>query len=638
MRDTGMSTKRPFTRITERMPFLADLKQGVAFIVCYYFCLVLLAIVYKAVFFALNFDKETLEIGDLVNVLLYGLRHDFAVAGYFTAIPLLLTLLVTVKRIPLRIFYRCYNGLIAFAVSIGFIADITLYPYWEHKLDAASILIYLDSPSNAAASVSTMHIVILAIILAGLTYAIYKLLSSICKREPSRTEAKRGYTGKVIQSMVYILLAGVMFLGIRGGVSESTNNVGSVYHTSSTFLNHSAVNPIFSFMYTATNMEDFSEEYAFFDDDELQEVTAGLFKHSEEVTDTLLNCTRPNIITIIFEGTGAALIEELGGMQDVTPNINSLSKEGVLFTSCYANSYRTDRGVICTLSGYPSFPKTSVMKTANKSQKLPSLATSLKEAGYCNTFLYGGDINFTNMQGYLFSTGYDRTISDKDFTIEETATHRWGANDDITFNRLYDIVMTEKREPWHITYLTLSSHEPWEVPYDRIKNDKKANAFAFTDEEFGKFIKRLKTSGKWDNTLIICIADHTVMGYPEGTGQTDKERNRILFMLLGGAVKSPGRIDKLCNQTDMVATILAQLQLPLTGFKFSRNILSPEYTVPFAYHSFNNGISFIDSTGFSVIDLNSHREFFSEPETGSEERCRKAKAILQSTYHDFINL
>ena len=87
MRETGMSTKRLFTRITERMPFLADLKQGVAFIVCYYFCLVLLAIVYKAVFFALNFDKETLEIGDLVNVLLYGLRHDFAVAGYFTAIP-----------------------------------------------------------------------------------------------------------------------------------------------------------------------------------------------------------------------------------------------------------------------------------------------------------------------------------------------------------------------------------------------------------------------------------------------------------------------------------------------------------------------------------------------------------------------
>jgi hypothetical protein len=128
------------------------------------------------------------------------------------------------------------------------------------------------------------------------------------------------------------------------------------------------------------------------------------------------------------------------------------------------------------------------------------------------------------------------------------------------------------------------------------------------------------------------------MGYPEGTGQTDKERNRILFMLLGGAVKSPGRIDKLCNQTDMVATILAQLQLPLAEFKFSRNILSPEYTIPFAYHSFNNGISFIDSTGFSVIDLNSHKEFFSEPEACSEERCRKAKAILQSTYNDFINL
>ena len=620
------------------MPFLADLKQGVAFIVCYYSLFVLLGIAYKTIFLALNIGEETLSLGNLANVLFYGLKHDFAVAGYFTAIPLLMTIAVTIRRIPLSIFYRCYNGLIAFAISIGFVADITLYPYWKHKLDAASILVYIDSPTNAAASVRTTQIVILSVIIAGLTYAIYRLLSLICSKEPSHSKARGSSAGKIIQGIVYILLGGVMFLGIRGGVSESTNNIGSVYHTSNTLLNHSAVNPIFSFMYTATDMEDFSEEYAFFDNEELKEITTGLFGQNEEITDTLLNCTRPNIITIILEGTGAAVIEELGGMPGVTPNINRLSKEGVLFTNCYANSYRTDRGVICTLSGYPSFPKTSVMKTANKSQELPSLATSLCKAGYSNTFLYGGDINFTNMQGYLLSTGYERTISDKDFTIEETGTHSWGANDDITFNKLYDIVMEEKKEPWHITYLTLSSHEPWEVPYDRIKNDKKANAFAFTDEEFGKFIKRLKTSGKWDNTLIICIADHTVMGYPEGTGQTDKERNRILFMLLGGAVKSPGRIDKLCNQTDMVATILAQLQSPLTGFKFSRNILSPEYSVPFAYHSFNNGISFIDSTGFSVIDLNSHREFFSEPETGSEERYRKAKAILQSTYNDFINL
>jgi hypothetical protein len=188
------------------------------------------------------------------------------------------------------------------------------------------------------------------------------------------------------------------------------------------------------------------------------------------------------------------------------------------------------------------------MKDANKCSRLPSLAGSLKEAGYTNTFLYGGDIMFTNMNGYLLFTGYDRLISDKDFTREEKATHRWGAGDDITFDRLYDTIMEAGDEPWHITYLTLSSHEPWEVPYNRIDDDKVANSFAFTDEMLGKFVERLKASGKWDNTLIICIADHCVTGYPAGIRQTDKERNHILLMMLGGAINEASRLTQYATR------------------------------------------------------------------------------------------
>ena len=192
-------------------------------------------------------------------------------------------------------------------------------------------------------------------------------------------------------------------------------------------------------------------------------------------------------------------------------------------------------------------------------------------------------------------------------------------------------------KPWHITYLTLSSHEPWEVPYNRIEDDKVANSFAFTDEMLGKFVERLKASDKWDNTLIICIADHCVTGYPAGIRQTDKERNHILLMMLGGAINGAKQIEKICNQTDFVATLLAQLQLPNNDFKFSRNILSPQYTSPFAYHCYNNGISLMDSTGYSVYDLTGCKET-TAPTPESAERIKRAKAILQSTYNDFFNL
>lgn len=634
-----MSIKEKIRKIAAQAPFLPKLGQGVLFLLKYYFAIVALSVVYKVIFLIFNHPGENCSFGDYVDIIRYGLKHDFAVAGYFSIIPLFLNIVIIFKEIPLGIFYKCYNSILSFAIALAFISDFTLYPYWGHKLDASAIIVYIDSPANAAASVTTMHLILLGIALAALTFITYKAFSFVCrKRHRKKRDESRSIFGRIIQSIAYILIGGIMFLGIRGGVTESTNNIGTVYYTNRMVLNHAAINPVFSFMHTLANIEDFSDEYDFFNEEERMSIFDGLYRQDTQITDTLLTNAHPNVITIILEGMGACFVEELGGKKGITPNISRLCNEGVLFTDCHANSYRTDRGLICTLSGYPSFPKTSVMKATNKSQKLPSLAASLKEAGYTSTFLYGGDVNFTNMNGYFYSTGYDKVLSNKDFSSKEASTHKWGVSDDITFDRLFRMTQSMEEEPWHITFLTLSSHEPWEVPYNRIKNDEKANAFAFTDEMLGKFIDRLKTTDVWDNTLIICIADHTVMGYPQGARQTDRNRNHILLLLLGGAIKRPLRINSICNQSDMVATILAQMQLPIDEFRFSRNILSPEYSYPFAYSSFNNGITFIDSTGHSTLDLDSGIELVNSPEEGGEKRIRRAKATLQSTYTDFMNL
>ena len=610
------------------------MKERSLFITRYYFSLIALFIIYKLLFLALNSGDESITVTDYLSVICNGLLHDFAVAGYFTTVPLLLTIATLFADFSLKGFLRGYNVFVAVAIVLAFVADATLYPYWSFKLDA-TVLAYIDSPANAIASIAVWHLILLILIFLSVTFGVYKLLRAVS------AERFIQFTGnikeRIIALLLFILAGGVMFIGIRGGISESTNNIGSVYFSDKAILNHAAVNPAFSFIYSSMKVENFSKEYTFFEDEEREAIFEALYPTDNEVTDTLLNTRRPNIITIIFEGLSAVLVEELGGQSGVTPNFGRLSKEGVLFTNTYANSFRTDRGLICILSGYPSFPKTSVMKSTVKSQKLPSLASSLAKAGYKNTFLYGGDINFTNMRGYLYSTGYERAIADSDFSTAERTTHQWGANDDITFNRLYDLIMEQESEPWHITFLTLSSHEPWTVPYDRIKDDEIANAFAFTDEEFGKFVARLRETDKWENTLIICISDHTLARYPKESKQSDINRNQIPMMFIGGAVKESRRIDSFCNQTDLVATILAQLDLPTDEFVFSRNILSPDYIYPFAYNCFNNGFSFIDSTGITLYDLDSHNTVHNGQADGYDRRLERGKAILQTTYSDFYN-
>ncbi len=568
------------------------------------------------------------SITNYLDVAWHGIPLDAAVAGYLIAIPLLLTIVSTFVYIPMRKLLIVYNAFTAIAISSAFIADISLYPFWEFKLDA-SFLIYIDSPSNAFASVSAAYIttrLIAAIILAA---AIFLLLHKATPLGLRRTKHR------FISLFTTLSVGALLFLVIRGGVGESTNNIGKVYYSDKQFLNHSAVNPIFSFIYSMGKRENYKEAYSFYTPEELAALTEGLFPNDPAITDTLLNTTRPNIITIILEGMGSNLIESMGGRKGITPNFDQLTMEGVIFTNCYANSYRTDRGVLSTLSGYASFPKTSVMKSPVKSRNLPSLASSLGKAGYHNTFLYGGDINFTNMKSYLYSTGYNELISDRDFSIEQQNTHLWGVTDHFTFDSLFTLIHNRGEEPWHITHLTLSSHEPWTVPYIKFPDDEIANSFAYTDSCLGDFIDRLKASDLWSNTLVICLPDHTLARYPERTEGDDALRNKIPVLFTGGAVKEAKRIETICNQSDIAATLLAQLSLPIDDFEFSRNVLSPSYTAPFAYHTFNNGMILIDSTGYTLYDLDANGIRIERPADELHRRADKAKAILQTTYDNY---
>ncbi len=114
--------------------------------------------------------------------------------------------------------------------------------------------------------------------------------------------------------------------------------------------------------------------------------------------------------------------------------MDKFGKEGVLFTNFYANSFRTDRGLASIISGYPGQPSTSIMKYPEKTDGLPSIPRSLKNAGYSLEYYYGGDADFTNMRSYLVSSGIEKIISETDFPLSERQG-KWGAPDHTLFQR-----------------------------------------------------------------------------------------------------------------------------------------------------------------------------------------------------------
>ena len=601
------------------------MKKRLTYLGCFFASILGYFLLQKPVFMLYNgaCEKGT-AFTDYLRVLFHGFTLDAATTGYLTAIPWPVIMVERcVLGFPLKKILIGYYVLISLATTLIFIGDMALYPFWGFKLDA-SIFLYLDSPKNAMASVSLGFILIrllcILILSALVTWGLYKITPANLPQVQKR----------IAGSLITILLGGVIFIIIRGGVTESTSNVGQAYFCNDEFLNHSAINPDFSLLSSISKTTDFAQQFNFFDEEKRADLFEGLYADTGENEVSLLTTNRPNVLIILMEGFGGVFVESLGGVPDVSPNLERLSKEGVFFTNCYANSFRTDRGTVCTFSGYQSFPTVSVMKSPAKSRTLPSIAEKLREQGYATDFLYGGDINFTNMKSYLLGSGYQHLTADVDFSMEERK-NPWGVNDDITFEYLYrQIKERNTNQPWHTAFLTLSSHEPFEVPYSRLANER-LNAFAYTDSCIGDFVKQFRRLPQWKNTAVVLVPDH-LGAYPERIGNLETGRYRIPLLIVGGAVRGPERIGVYGSQQDIAATLLAQLSIPHGEFTFSKDMLNPAsphfafFTVPdaFGFLTPDNQLIFNNEADAIVVDEG--------PKKG--QNLSLGQAYLQKLYDD----
>lgn len=596
------------------------MRQRLLYLIKVYLLTLTLFVIAKIVFMIFNYAGHPFTVSDMIDVIIHGLSLDLSTSLYILILPFLTTVVsLWWDHSSLQTFLHIYYAVIAIILTLTFIADTSLYPFWGFKLDA-SCLQYLETPTEVKSSVSGLYMAIRLILLIAGSYGLYRIYKAI----PFKVKAPNMRRSATVTNLLFIPL---FIIGIRGGLDESTTNIGQVYFSQNQFLNHSAVNPVFSFLSsfekTASNIVD----YDFFSQGECDTLMKGLYPTTSVTSAPLLTTTRPDIVIILMESAGSIFEEAM-------PHLRRLKGEGIDFTACYGNTWRTDRGTVCTYSGYPSFPTSSVMKMPQKTNYLPGIAASLRKAGYQTSYLYGGDINFTNMRSFLVTTGWEKLIWKADYNSEEQNSAKWGVRDDITFNTLYEQIAAIDTAANHQRHLfgfsTLSSHEPWDVPLRKLDQEI-PNAFYYLDTCIGDFIDKLKQLPQWENLLIIFLPDHSI-DYGQYT-ETLQERNKIPMVWAGGAVKAPRKITKLCNQTDLAATLLAQLRLPHDQYRWSRDVLSASYRYPFAVHNYNNGFTVADSTGFIAFDLESNR-LITNKSSQAARLERMGKAILQATTAD----
>lgn len=588
------------------------------------------------VFFILyqwDYAKQT-PLRLLLSSCWYGLQMDLAVAAYLAV--LLILLLIGGLFFPVLSSFRVilifsFTFVVLQLLVIG--ADAGIYEAWGTRIDSTPLR-YLSDPKEMWASVSHLPLVWIGIGFLLISYLLFRLVRVLLHKSMHLLQPAQR---KGPQAGLLVLALALMAIPIRGGFQLQPLNQSTVYFCNNQFANNAAINASWNFLHSIYEISRVkSNTYLCMPDAEAQAVMDGLYLHSDSTTPVLKPGIKdPDIVFIVWESfTAKALHMKLGG-KPVTPRFEQLLQEGIFFSQCYSTGDRTDKGLGGLFSAYPSMPKMAIVKYPEKTANLPGLGKLLAARNYHSRFYYGGEPEFANIKSYMMAQQFLDITSKSSFS-EKDMNSKWGAHDGIVYQRILHELPALK-EPYFLSWLTLTSHEPFETPVPSVfegtdMSTKFLNSLHYADSCVGAFIDSLKKRPSWQHTLVVISADH---GHYEPVTGKRADNYHIPVLWLGGALQQQGIvISKTVSQLDMPVSVAAQLGLDHSGMRFGQNIFDPA-TKPWAMFVFNDGIGYVTDSSRLMYDNAGKRMVFEEGKTGPDQE-RKARALMQLIYADFL--
>ena len=578
-----------------------------------------------------NKESFKLDLSDWFAVLWHGLRLDLSAGAYLMIIPVIVLGLLSIFNGKLsQYFINAYTTILLFVVLFLGVVDMELYSYWGFKLDVTPV-IFLKTPKDALASVSYLEVGLLILLVGFLFYLWYRIYRKLILA-PFKSVVKKS----VFYSFTSLFLLGFLLIPVRGGIGIAPINISSAYFHSNRFANHSAVNVLWNTVYSIVDRKKLQTTYKFMEEKKANELFHALYPEDHESVKVLKG--NSNIILFILESFSNKIIEELGGLPGITPEMDKLCRNSMVFSNFFATGDRSDKGIVGILSGFPAQPTTSIINYPSKTQDLPFLLKPFHNHGYYTAFYYGGDLNFANFKSYFTNPAMDKIVTVNDFP-SELNTQKWGVPDEYLFDRILADADTIKN-PFFIYCFTLSSHEPYDIPMkpffgNSSIEERSKSGFYYTDKCIGEFMEKARNKTWWDNTLIIFLADHGSRS-PGFIPNHVKEKFQIPMIWTGGAVLTHDTvITKYSSQTDLPLTLLKQFDYEHDGYNYSKDIFDNS-SPSFAMYFFNNGFGFMSDSASLIYDNNFHKFILGE---GKDFTLflEPSKAYLQKLSGDFYS-
>lgn len=569
---------------------------------------------------------------------LYGLRLDLSTACAAATIPFILWSLQQFnKRKLFHTINLVFNITCIAVITLLSIANLKMYGEWGTPLSARAFS-YLLYPKEVLTFISLWSVLLI------LTITVIFIFIGINAYKNFVTDFSYPIENKKLRIATIVTLFTLLIVGYRGGLQLAPINESAAYYSNLQINNHIATNNIWYLAHSFVDANDTENPYQFMDAKEAKSITADLFASTSDKTVIITKSSRPNIVIIVLESWTADIIQKLDGEHDVTPYFNELCKDGLLFSQMYSSGYRTEQGLVSILSGFPAQPNNSIITTPSKAEQLPNLNIELGKQGYQSSFYYGGEIEFANMKSYLMNSHFEKIIDKNDFE-ENQLNSKWGAHDEYVLKKQLN-EMNKEKQPFFSIVLTLSTHEPFEVtmqtPFHGSEEQERFKKAAYyTDYCLHTYFTEAKKQTWYNNTLFILVADH---GHrlPKNRNMDFPEGRRITAMITGGALIDSLRgktFDRICNQHDLPATILKQLQLSNSNFVWSKDVFN-EDGKEFAYYSNENSMGWVAPQQNIVYSFNSKKLQELQAKTQSivnDTVLTQAKAYLQTLYKQYLD-
>ena len=580
----------------------------------------------------------------ILKIFSNSLRLDLSMAAYLTALPMVVLFsFELLKRISWsRNFLKFYQPIfIILFLLIGWV-NLNLYREWGAKLNFKAIKTFIEFPYEVSISGVSNALWFPLIIYLFVGFLLLKFNAFIF----SKVQSERIGGNRLIKGFIVVIILAFNFLFIRGGWQLSPINVSMAQYSNIPIYNHLSTNTLWQLMQnTILELRPLKSQYVYFSEEKMNALLSKKEKINTTVQVLKPGVVSPNVVLIVLESYTADLVESLGGEKGISPNIESLIKDGLLFTNIYSSAERTDKGLIAILSSFPSQATRSIIRENLKQVNMPSISQQFKKKNYHTSFYYGGESEFFGLKSYLLAHDY-QVIVDKNAFEKKDFNSKWGAHDNVLFEK-HLLDMKSVPQPFFSTVLTLSNHEPFEIPVaPKYKGTGLSNLFRstayFTDKTLADYFKEARKQTWYDNTLFVIVADHGHRLPRQQFEIWDSRRHRIPLILYGNVLKKEDRGTKndiYGSQTDIAQTLYNQLGIDVNPSIWSHDLMSPNRKDAYAFFDWDNGFGLLGE-GFSLSyneDAKRVIEFKStDTSIKKDEKLDFAKAYMQKIFSEYL--